>query len=74
MPESSARVSRRERQIVGLVAQGFRNREIADELFISEQTVKNHLRNIFSKLGVQDRLELALHAVYYGLHLDPLAI
>ena len=40
-----------------LVAQGYRNKEIAEKLFISEQTVKNHLHNIFDKLGVSDRLD-----------------
>ena len=53
-------LSDREKEIVQLVAQGFRNREIGEKLFISEQTVKNHLHNIFDKLGVSDRLELAL--------------
>jgi DNA-binding NarL/FixJ family response regulator len=40
-------------------------------MFISEQTVKNHLHNIFDKLGVSDRLELALYAIHKGLHLAP---
>src|ERR1019366_9051516 len=52
--------SSREREIVALVAQGFKNKEMAEKMFISEQTVKNHLHNIFDKLGVSDRLELAL--------------
>jgi two-component system, NarL family, nitrate/nitrite response regulator NarL len=60
-------LSPREREIVQLVAQGFRNREIAEKLFISEQTVKNHLHNIFDKLGVSDRLELALYAIHHHL-------
>ena len=53
-------LSQREREIVVLVAQGFKNKEMAEKMFISEQTVKNHLHNIFDKLGVSDRLELAL--------------
>jgi two-component system, NarL family, nitrate/nitrite response regulator NarL len=57
----------REKEIVQHVAQGFRNKEIAEKLFISEQTVKNHLHNIFDKLGVSDRLELALYAVHHRL-------
>ncbi len=57
----------REQEIVSLVAQGFRNKEIADKLSISEQTVKNHLHNIFDKLGVSDRLELALYAIHHKL-------
>jgi len=60
-------LSEREREIVQLVAQGYRNREIGEKLFISEQTVKNHLHNIFDKLGVSDRLELALYAIHHRL-------
>ena len=58
----------REREIVALVAQGFKNKEMAEKMFISEQTVKNHLHNIFDKLGVSDRLELALYAIHNNLH------
>jgi two-component system, NarL family, nitrate/nitrite response regulator NarL len=63
-------LSQREREIVGLVAQGFKNKEMAEKMFISEQTVKNHLHNIFDKLGVSDRLELALYAIHKKLHLQ----
>ena len=63
-------LSQREREIVALVAQGFKNKEIAEKIFISEQTVKNHLHNIFDKLGVSDRLELALYAIHKGFHSD----
>ena len=68
-------LSTREREIVALVAQGYKNKEMAEKMFISEQTVKNHLHNIFDKLGVSDRLELALYAIHKGLHLtsDPAA-
>src|SRR5579871_857453 len=61
-------LSQREREIVTLVAQGFKNKEMAEKMFISEQTVKNHLHNIFDKLGVSDRLELALYAIHNNLH------
>jgi DNA-binding NarL/FixJ family response regulator len=61
-------LSSREREIVALVAQGFKNKEMAEKMFISEQTVKNHLHNIFDKLGVSDRLELALYAIHNNLH------
>ena len=44
-------LSDREKEIVQLIATGFRNKEIGENLFISEQTVKNHLHNIFDKLG-----------------------
>lgn len=57
----------REREIAALVGQGYRYREIADMLSISEQTVKNHLRNMFHKLGVSDRLQLALYAIHHNL-------
>ena len=63
-------LSQREREIVTLVAQGFKNKEMAEKMFISEQTVKNHLHNIFDKLGVSDRLELALYAIHRKLHLS----
>ena len=62
-------LSAREREIVALVAQGYKNKEMAEKMFISEQTVKNHLHNIFDKSGVSDRLELALYAIHKGLHL-----
>ncbi|MGB2888411.1 MAG: response regulator transcription factor [Candidatus Acidiferrales bacterium] len=60
-------LSDREMEIVQLVAQGFGNREIGEKLFISEQAVKNHLVRIFDKLGVSDRVELALYAIQYRL-------
>ena len=63
-------ISNREREIVEHVAQGFRNKEIGEKLFISEQTVKNHLYNIFDKLGVSDRLELALYAIHHKMLRD----
>ena len=71
LANASARLlSQREREIVALVAQGFKNKEMAEKMFISEQTVKNHLHNIFDKLGVSDRLELALYAIHRKLHLS----
>jgi two-component system response regulator DegU len=53
----------RESEIVDLVISGCRNREISERLRISEKTVKAHLSNIFAKLGVRDRLELAIFAL-----------
>src|SRR5437667_1339144 len=61
-------LSQREREIVALVAQGFKNKEMAEKMCISEQTVKNHLHNLFDKLGVSDRLELTINAIHKGLH------
>ena len=60
-------LSDREMEIVQLVTQGFQNKEIGKELFISENTVKNHLRNIFDKIGVSDRLEMMLYAIHHCL-------
>jgi len=57
----------RERDIVRLVARGLRNGEVAGKLFISEETVKTHLNNIFRKLNLRDRVELTLYAVRVGL-------
>jgi len=53
----------RERQIVELVAQGLCNKSIATRLDISDNTVRHHLTSIFAKLGVHDRLALAVHAI-----------
>jgi len=65
----SSPLSDREKQVVELISQGFKNKEIAERMFISEQTVKNHLHNIFDKLGVSDRLELALYAIHRNLQI-----
>jgi len=62
-PTSMDRLSERERQISYMVARGMRNRDIATELTISENTVKRHLQSIFSKTGSRDRLELAVLAL-----------
>jgi DNA-binding NarL/FixJ family response regulator len=50
-------LTRREQQIVQLVSEGLTNKEIASRLFLSEQTVKNHLRHMLRKAGATDRLE-----------------
>ena len=60
-------LSPREEDVVRCVALGLRNAEVAKELSISEQTVKTHLNSIFRKLGVRDRLELALYAQRAGI-------
>jgi DNA-binding NarL/FixJ family response regulator len=67
-PRERAQLSQREREIIVLIAQGYKNKEIAEKMFITEQTVKNHLHNVFDKLGVSDRLELALYAIHNSLH------
>ena len=63
VPSSMQRLSERERQISYMVARGMRNRDIAADLSISENTVKRHLQSIFSKTGSRDRLELAVLAL-----------
>jgi DNA-binding NarL/FixJ family response regulator len=60
-------VTPRELEIVRMVASGLRNKEIAERLFISEGTIKMHLHNIYSKLGVDGRLQLARYAKEKGL-------
>ncbi len=62
-PTSLRRLSERERQIAALVARGMKNKDIAQELHISENTVKRHLQSIFNKTGSRDRLELAVLAL-----------
>ena len=57
----------RERQIVSAVVDAYQNKEIAEKFAISEKTVKHHLTNIFNKVGVSNRLELALFAVHHQL-------
>jgi DNA-binding NarL/FixJ family response regulator len=56
--QQASELTRRERQVVGAVRKGLRNSEVADELGITEGTVKRHLSNIFAKTGVNDRSEL----------------
>ena len=63
----------REIEIVSAVVAGYSNKEIAEYFKISEDTVKHHLSNIFDKLGVSTRLELALFAVNQSLPLKPIA-
>jgi len=63
---SGQRLTAREHEIARYVAEGLRNAEIAQRLAISESTVKTHLNNIFQKLHLRDRVELALHALRVG--------
>ena len=60
-------LTQREQEILSLVAKGYSNREIADQLFISEYTVKNHLKNILQKLHLSNRVQLARYAYERGL-------
>jgi len=64
---SSFLLTPREREVVAAIASGLTNREAAELLQLSEQTVKRHVTNVFDKTGVSTRLELALFAVRHGL-------
>jgi len=60
-------LTEREKEVLGLVAEGLSNREIAERLVISEKTVKTHISSLLSKLGQEDRTRLAIYAIKHGL-------
>ena len=62
-------LTRREKSIISCLLESWHNREIGTYLSISEQTVKNHLRSVYDKVGVSDRLELVLYAIHQRLEL-----
>lgn len=72
-PESEkiAAITAREREVVNLVCEGLKNKEIADRLSISEATVRNHLTSVLNKLKLSDRFELALYSYRHGLARPP---
>jgi DNA-binding NarL/FixJ family response regulator len=61
------RLTPKELKIVALIVQGFKNKEIASLLGTTEQVVKNYLRNVYDKIGVSDRLELALFTIHHRI-------
>lgn len=63
----AVKLTRRETEVLRLMAMGKTNSQIAQELFISEQTVKNHISNLFRKLGVETRVDAVLYAICYDL-------
>ncbi len=67
VPDSPETLTERETEVLRLLAQGQSNKEIASTLTIGEKTVKTHVSNILSKLGVQSRTQAALYAVRIGL-------
>jgi len=69
-PKKTFGLTKRELDIVGTIVEGYANKDIARKFSISEDTVKHHLTNIFDKIGVSSRLELALFAVDHGLDRD----
>lgn len=66
-PGDGAQLTQREMQVLRHVAKGQSNREIAEELYISENTVKNHIRNMLEKLQMKSRMEAAMYAVRRNL-------
>jgi two-component system, NarL family, response regulator LiaR len=65
--ESGDQLSVREREVLALLAVGLSNREIADELFLSSETVKTYVKRIFIKLGVSNRVQAAAYAASHSL-------
>lgn len=65
-------LTQREREVLSLIGKGLKNRDIATQLSISETTVSHHLTSIFNKLGVSDRLELAIYSYRFGLEKPPI--
>ena len=72
-PEAAkiATLTEREREVISLIGEGLKNKQIAGRLFISETTVRHHLTSIFDKLGTSDRLELVIYAYRHGLAKSP---
>ncbi|AKU16236.1 chemotaxis protein CheY [Luteipulveratus mongoliensis] len=71
VPTPMPSLTEREREVLALVARGWSNRTVADELYISENTVKNHMRSILDKLQLGSRMEAAMYAVRNKLVDDP---
>jgi DNA-binding NarL/FixJ family response regulator len=57
----------REREVIALIGEGLKNKQVGERMFISETTVTHHLSSVFSKLDVSDRLELIIYAFRHGL-------
>ncbi|MDW0118660.1 response regulator transcription factor [Sporosarcina thermotolerans] len=67
LPARLKELSDREVEVLNLLGEGLNNREIADALFITEGTVKNHVSNVIQKLGLRDRTQAAIYAVRHGI-------
>lgn len=68
--KNEVRLTKREKDVLDLLVKGNTNKEMADCMFISEKTVKNHLTSIFRKLGVKDRTQAAVYALKNNIVVD----
>ena len=68
--KDTVRLTKRERDVLTCLVKGHSNKEMADSMFISEKTVKNHLTSIFRKLGVKDRTQAAVYALKNNIVTD----
>jgi len=66
-PRTQLKLSKKEIAIIGCITRGMRNKEIAYQIGTTEQVIKNYLRKVYDKLGVSDRLELALYCLHHQL-------
>ncbi len=66
-PAPSSGLTRRELEVLGLLANGLTNKQIADQLVVSEHTVNVHVQSIYSKLGVTSRVAATRYAISHGL-------
>lgn len=69
--EARVSLTPREQRILTMVSNGYTNKQISEELFVAESTVKNHLHNILSKLHLQNRVQAAVYAMREGLISKP---
>ncbi|MGZ4704748.1 MAG: helix-turn-helix domain-containing protein, partial [Acidimicrobiales bacterium] len=72
-PDASVALTRQERRVAAVVGTGATNREAADELFLSPRTIDFHLRNIYRKLDIRSRTELAVHVAAGSTRAGPTA-
>jgi DNA-binding NarL/FixJ family response regulator len=68
--KNEIRLTKREKDVLDLLVKGNTNKDMADCMFISEKTVKNHLTSIFRKLGVKDRTQAAVYALKHNIVVD----
>ena len=66
-PRTQPKLSKKELAIISCITRGMRNKEIAYQIGTTEQVIKNYLRKVYDKLGVSDRLELALYCLHHQL-------